>query len=290
MKKTIIASAVLLSSWVGATNTRVYQAPLEDSLWLISESTPIACQLDHVIPAYGVAHFASKASRHINLDFILDMKLPTAQTHPVVVRSVPPPWRPGLSARTVTQLNFFQQFDGYISDQDAWQLLSELEVGNFPTFYFDNWYSGGGPAAVGLSSINFRTKYQEFQQCVSRLLPYSFDDISFTVLNYQTNSDELTPRSKQRLQMIGEYAKHDPNIDMVIIDAYTDSYGGRWTNQQLSEKRAKAIKDYFVVTGIDANKVSVDGHGEKRHVATNQTPLGREKNRRVVISLGKELL
>jgi outer membrane protein OmpA-like peptidoglycan-associated protein len=259
-------------------------------MWFMSASSPIACQLDHVIPAFGVASFESKASRHINLDFVLDMQMVSANTHPVVVRSVPPPWRPGQSAQMIKQLNFFQQFDGYVSDQSAWRMLSELEVGNFPTFYFESWYGEGRATAVGLSSINFRDKYQSFRQCVSRLLPYSFDDISFTVLNYQSNSDQLTPRSKKRLRMIGEYAKYDPNIDMIVIDAYTDSYGGRWTNQELSERRARAIKEFFVVSGIDATKVVVEGHGEKRHIASNETTIGRQKNRRVVISLGKDLI
>jgi outer membrane protein OmpA-like peptidoglycan-associated protein len=143
---------------------------------------------------------------------------------------------------------------------------------------------------VGISSINFKQQYDEFIKCVGRLLPYSFEDIAFTVLSYQSNSDELTARSKQRLQLIGDYVKHDPNIDVVLVDAYTDSYGGKWINQELSEKRANMVKDYFRSNGLDESAIDVSGHGERRHVATNATPLGRERNRRVVISLGKDLL
>ena len=51
--------------------------------------------------------------------------------------------------------------------------------------------------------------------------------------------------------MIGEYLKADPSIDMLVINAYTDSYGGRWPNLKLSEKRAKTIKNYFACLGID---------------------------------------
>jgi outer membrane protein OmpA-like peptidoglycan-associated protein len=87
--------------------------------------------------------------------------------------------------------------------------------------------------------------------------------------------------------MIGDYVKADKSIDVVVIDAYSDSYGGRWPNQKLSEKRADAIKQVFVDLGIEEGKISVEGHGEKQHVASNETEAGRAKNRRVVINMGR---
>lgn len=107
------------------------------------------------------------------------------------------------------------------------------------------------------------------------------------MLTYDKNSDELSLASKRRLAMIGEYVKVDKSIDVVVIDAYSDSYGGRWPNQKLSEKRADAIKKVFVDLGIEPGKISVEGHGEKQHVASNETEDGRAKNRRVVINMGR---
>lgn len=289
MKRRLLLCGACLSTLVNASSgLRLYQAPMDDSTWVVSESTPLACELDHVIPSFGVARFTSRASRHINMDFSLDMRRLPAQTHEVLLRSVPPPWRPGRSAKTVVQLNFYQQFDGNLRNQPAWEMLSELDSGNFPTFYFNDWYSGGGATAVGLSSINFRSHYNKFMQCVSRLLPYSFNDIAFTVLNYQQNSDQLTKESKRKLAMVGRYVKYDSKIDMVVINGYTDSYGGRYKNLELSRERAKTIKAFFVEQGLDASKVKVTAYGEKRFIASNATLIGRDKNRRVVISLGKE--
>jgi len=73
----------------------------------------------------------------------------------------------------------------------------------------------------------------------------------------------------------------------VLVDAYSDSYGGRWSNLKLSEKRANKIRDYFVSNGIDASRIEASGYGEKRHIASNKTTLGRGKNRRVVIQMQK---
>lgn len=156
-----------------------------------------------------------------------------------------------------------------------------------PTFQYRDWYRQNRPVRVSLSSVNFRVKYQAFVDCLNGLLPYSFNDIAFSVLTYDKNSDQLSLASKRRLAMIGEYVKVDKSIDVVVIDAYSDSYGGRWPNQKLSEKRADAIKKVFVDLGIEPGKVSVEGHGEKQHVASNETEDGRARNRRVVINMGR---
>lgn len=289
MKRYLVLPFVICAISAQAS-VRTYTAPLDDSTWVMSSQTPIECRMDHIIPSFGVASFVSRASKQVNLDFYLDMYRISAETHQVSLRSVPPRWKPGASVKKISELSFYQQFDGYVNEQPAWQMLSELEDGNVPTFYFNDWYANSATTAVGISSINFKQQYSEFLKCVGRLLPYSFEDIAFTVLSYQSNSDELTARSKQRLQLIGDYVKHDPNIDVVLVDAYTDSYGGKWINQELSEKRANMVKDYFKSNGLDESAIDVSGHGERRHVATNHTPLGRERNRRVVISLGKDLL
>ena len=180
-----------------------------------------------------------------------------------------------------------QRVLGLGSYQTAWTMLDELEGGRMPTFQYRDWYRQDRPVRVSLSSVNFRVKYQAFMDCLSGLLPYSFNDIAFSVLSYDKNSDQLSPASKRRLAMIGDYVKADKSIDVVVIDAYSDSYGGRWPNQKLSEKRADAIKQVFVDLGIEEGKISVEGHGEKQHVASNETEAGRAKNRRVVINMGR---
>ena len=129
--------------------------------------------------------------------------------------------------------------------------------------------------------------FEDFVGCVGSLLNYSFDDIAYTVLNYESNTDELTKASKKRISMITEYLSLDTDLELVLIDAYTDSYGGRWPNLKLSERRAAKIQQYFVDAGIDIARISATGYGEKRHIASNQTILGREQNRRVVIRMDK---
>ena len=89
--------------------------------------------------------------------------------------------------------------------------------------------------------------------------------------------------------MIAQFLKADRGIDMLVINAYTDSLGARWPNQKLSEKRAAAISQYFTDMGIAPSRIEVQGHGEKQHIASNETEAGRAANRRVVISMSRSL-
>ncbi|MFM5134120.1 flagellar protein MotY [Aeromonas rivipollensis] len=280
----LISISVSMQLQAGVTE---FGAGLDQSVWRLTSDTQVECRLEHPIPRWGTGAFVSRAGRKINLDFELKGQRPQARTQTVSLGIMPPSWRPGISGRQISQLQFYQQFDGLVAGQTAWTMLDELEGGRMPTFQYRDWYRQDRPVRVSLSSVNFRVKYQAFMDCLSGLLPYSFNDIAFSVLSYDKNSDQLSPASKRRLALIGDYVKADKSIDVVVIDAYSDSYGGRWPNQKLSEKRADAIKQVFVDLGIEEGKISVEGHGEKQHVASNETDTGRAKNRRVVINMGR---
>ncbi|SIQ17292.1 OmpA family protein [Aeromonas sp. RU39B] len=262
-----------------------FGAGIDQSVWRLTADTQIECRLEHPIPSWGSGMFVARAGNKINLDFELHGLRAQARTQSVTLGSMPPSWRPGVAGRDLAQLRFYQQFDGLVDGQTAWTMLDELEGGRMPTFQYRDWYRQNNAVRVSLSNVNFRVKYQAFVDCMNNLLPYSFDDIAFTILTYEKNSDKLSAASRRRLAMIGDYLKADPSIDVVVINAYTDSFGGRWTNQQLSEKRAESIKAFFTGLGLDAGKISVEGHGEKKHVASNEEESGRSKNRRVVISM-----
>ena len=74
-------------------------------------------------------------------------------------------------------------------------------------------------------------------------------------------------------------------VDSVVVEGHTDSSGDSSFNQQLSEKRAEAVKTELVANGAKAEKISTVGHGESKPVADNSTREGRAKNRRVEIKV-----
>ncbi|MBQ4831878.1 OmpA family protein [Pseudoalteromonas sp. MMG010] len=266
---------------------RQYSANQDNSHWEVVKTTKLQCQLNHEIPYYGEAIFKANASKNKNLTFNLDMVVRPENYDIAGLKSVPPSWRAGLPARDITDMKLLKKFDGELDNKTAWEMLSELEKGFHPTFYYQDWQNSADKIAVGVSSVNFKQAYWAFLQCRDGLLPFSFEDISFTVMNYQSNSSTLTKASQQRLEQIAQYLQNDSTIESINITSYTDSYGGRWNNLDLSRKRAKAIKDYMVSLGVDAEKVDATGLGEKRFVDTNDNILGRDKNRRLIIQIAK---
>lgn len=279
-------SAVLYSTHSQAA-MRQYTATQDNSNWGVVKTTRLQCQLNHEVPYYGEAIFKASASKNKNLTFNLDMVVRPDNYAIAGLKAVPPSWRAGLPARDIANMKLLKKFDGELGNKTAWEMLSELEKGYYPTFYYQDWQNSADKIAVGISSVNFKQAYWAFLQCRDELLPYSFEDISFTVMNYQSNSSKLTKSSQQRLDKIAEYLKNDASIESISIDSYTDSYGGRWNNLDLSRKRAKTIKDYMVSLGVDEAKVQTTGLGEKRFVDNNDNILGRDKNRRLIIQIEK---
>ncbi|MGI2169445.1 flagellar protein MotY [Shewanella sp. MF05960] len=287
-RKLMVLTSLCLCSTAHA-DLRHYVASLENSAWRVGENNPIECRLEHDIPDYGRAIFTSHAGKELNLHFTLDMWLkPDSVTNATLI-SRAPSWRPGHNSKEITQLSYQKQFNGEVPKKAAWSMLTELSQGMEPTFYYADWYNQSSKIAVGLSSANFGGKYREFRSCLANLLPYSFDDIAFTVLNYQEGGVELTRFSKMQLQKVQRYLSFDPEVELVLIDAYTDSYGGRSINQKVSDKRADSVKDILVASGIPQDRIHTQGHGEKRHVAANDLAQERQINRRVVIKITKEI-
>jgi outer membrane protein OmpA-like peptidoglycan-associated protein len=286
MKKLVIICSLILS-FSSSASLRQYVAKVENSQWRLASEDRLQCTLVHTLPGYGEALFTSMASKQLNMEFELDMlQLPNTYGA-AAVYSVPPKWMPGVMQKAIAEMPIRKQYNGDLPAQAAWTMLSELEKGFWPTIYYQDWYNRYDQIAVGLNASNFSGPYQRFAQCVSNLLPYSFEDIAYSVLTYNFGGTDLTKYAKKRLAMIGEYLKEDSDMELVLLDGYSDSYGGSWTNKQVSIRRAVEIKEFFSLMGVEPNRIQVTGHGERRHIAPNNNESSRAQNRRVVIRMAK---
>jgi len=266
---------------------RQYSATVETSNWEISQQSRLQCTLSHELPGYGEAMFTSFAAKQLNMEFELDMMSLPNRFDVAAVYSVPPSWMPGVAPRTIADMTIRKQYNGDLPQDAAWTMLTELEKGFWPTIQYQDWYNRYDKVSVALNASNFLPVYRNFVSCVSNLLPFAFEDIAYTVLSYKNNSTSLTDYAQKRLTMIGEYLKEDSELELVLLDGYTDSYGGRWNNEQLSIQRANEVKTYLMTMGVPEDRIQITGHGERRHGAPNDTRENRALNRRVVVRLSK---
>jgi OOP family OmpA-OmpF porin len=99
-------------------------------------------------------------------------------------------------------------------------------------------------------------------------------------VNFEFNSSKVTPESYPILYGAVQYLNQHPDIK-VEIQGHTDNIGTDAYNQQLSERRATAVRDYLVAKGIDPKRLIVKGYGESVPIADNNTEEGRTLNRRI---------
>lgn len=103
-------------------------------------------------------------------------------------------------------------------------------------------------------------------------------------VTFDTDSYALQPQFRPTLDKISQSLVDYPNS---LIDAYghTDSTGSAQHNQILSENRARTVADYMSTRGVSAARVRAQGFGATMPVANNDTPEGRQRNRRVEIKI-----
>lgn len=114
-------------------------------------------------------------------------------------------------------------------------------------------------------------------QQTQRGLVISLSDILFDV-----GKSTLKPGAQASIGRIAvvltQYPQHQ-----ILVEGHTDATGSDEFNHQLSHDRANTVRTALIAGGVDASKISAEGFGETRPVATNDTPAGRQQNRRVEI-------
>ncbi|HST77626.1 MAG TPA: OmpA family protein, partial [Verrucomicrobiae bacterium] len=97
---------------------------------------------------------------------------------------------------------------------------------------------------------------------------------------FKIGSFELLPGARERLAKVSGIVLAHPGLHLEV-EGHTDSIGTDEYNQQLSEKRAEAVRSYLVQQGISESAIVARGMGKSSPVATNDTAEGRQQNRRV---------
>jgi outer membrane protein OmpA-like peptidoglycan-associated protein len=106
--------------------------------------------------------------------------------------------------------------------------------------------------------------------------------ISLSDILFDVGRSTLKAGSQANIGRIAVVLRQYPQ-HQILVEGHTDATGSDEFNLGLSHDRANAVRTALVAGGVDASKITAEGFGESRPVATNETPAGRQQNRRVEI-------
>jgi outer membrane protein OmpA-like peptidoglycan-associated protein len=106
---------------------------------------------------------------------------------------------------------------------------------------------------------------------------------------FKTGSFELLPGARERLAKVSGIVLAYPSLHLQV-EGHTDSVGSDEYNQNLWEQRAEAVRDYLVQQGIATDSIEARGFGKTEPIASNETPEGRQQNRRVELVLSGDAI
>jgi outer membrane protein OmpA-like peptidoglycan-associated protein len=99
----------------------------------------------------------------------------------------------------------------------------------------------------------------------------------------------LRPLAREKLAKISGIVLAYPSLKLAV-EGHTDSVGTEAFNQELSEKRAEAVRNYLTQQGVPESSTTATGFGKTRPIASNDTSEGRQQNRRVELIVSGEVI
>jgi len=103
-------------------------------------------------------------------------------------------------------------------------------------------------------------------------------------LLFDTDSDVIKPEAVDQLAQLGDVLAKYPD-DHIQVVGFTDASGRLAHNEELSQRRAEAVRKVLVERGVSEKQALALGMGPKQPIASNTTPSGRAKNRRVEVRI-----
>ncbi len=104
---------------------------------------------------------------------------------------------------------------------------------------------------------------------------------------FDTNQSQLRAGGLRSVEKLAAFVKQYPRRTL-MIEGFTDSVGPEGRNQQLSDERAGSVRTALLGMGVGSERMTSRGYGESYPVAGNDTPAGRQQNRRVEIVVSED--
>ena len=106
-------------------------------------------------------------------------------------------------------------------------------------------------------------------------------------IEFDLDKATLRPESTEELKRLHRFLRENPKIEIMVM-GHTDSQNSDEYNQKLSEDRVASVIRYLKYRGVMGYRLQGQGFGESQPVDTNDTPEGRQNNRRVEFKITKK--
>jgi outer membrane protein OmpA-like peptidoglycan-associated protein len=279
--------AVMLALTLGQSASlyaQTYGASFEESAWA-EKSGPFACSLSHTIPGFGTARFVRKTG---GSEFIeLKPGGSIVFSGPVNIEAVPPVWRIDAVASPLGQV---QAAGGQVQVSAAQvnTISATLEQGTNVVFGSAQANADGSSLRVAVGANNFKPAFGRYRKCVGALIPYTFDQIARTLINYAPAATDLNSSTKAQLDKIVRYTKADPGVIGILVDAHSDKLSTPEAGDAASQDQAELVTAYLIEKGLSTAIITTRWHGDKFPIASNENKAGQAKNRRVTVRMENE--
>lgn len=260
-----------------------FQAPVTDTRWQVVES-PLECSLTQTIPGYGEAGFYQGNGSPLTLKF--STRTQPAKQAEVQFAIAAAPWQNSDEYLPLSrQLTHRGQTEFTLEGSLAQQALNFIQQGRFPIISYPS-QTYNQQIEASLSTVKLNDSLPAFQQCQTNLHPDTFSQVKNLTIYFKIEQSSLDSKAQKALTRLADYIKLDDSISQVKITSHTDNHGRRRINEPLSDARAITVRDFLVEqNGVDAGLISIRSHIDHQPADSNNTLLGRAKNRRAEITL-----
>ena len=108
--------------------------------------------------------------------------------------------------------------------------------------------------------------------------------VTFADMLFEFDKAEVKKDAMPAFNPLVSYLKDNPN-SKIWIEGHTDNVGTGAYNMELGTRRAEAVRDLLIKSGVDSKRIAAKGYGESQPIASNDTPEGRQTNRRVEVEV-----
>jgi outer membrane protein OmpA-like peptidoglycan-associated protein len=274
-----------------ASQAQVYSSSVTDSRWQL-ESGAFSCKLTHSVDGFGQWIITRKPGQAEDMRLRMDAKLKQTKKLQLpagryTLMTAPPAWKPQLAPEQLGDLQLATADADLVIPQTFVPAIYALLEQTMPVILSN----ADKPLRIQMQPYQFKESYKSYKQCVTNLIPYTFEQITRTTLNYQIGETALSSANKKALDKIVRYAKADPNrIVSMIIDGHSDTQIDPALAETQAKNQADWVASYLKENGIAEDKLTVRAHADKYPVANNLIAKEKAKNRRVTVRLEDEAI